>query len=800
MLRRLRIAANLSQEELAEAAKMSVAAIGAYERGVRTAPYRESIDLLADAFGLLGDERQGFLAAARPKSRLRGSPERLVTAQTVANGALPREPSAFVGREAEIRVICDLLSEQRLLTITGSGGVGKTRVALEAAARLRRPDGVWFVDLGSVRDPGRLVAKIVSVVAVPSIGGDERPEALAQALSSRSLLLVMDNCEHVLAALGQIVSAVVRNAPGVSILATSRQRLNVSSEYVFRLSPLPIPEESTLSADAARKYAAVELFASRAGAVDQQFLLTDDRVSAVTEICRRVEGIPLALELAAARLPMFGLNQLMDKLSDRLGPLKVQIRDAPERQQTLRATIDWSYDLLADSERLLLKRIAVFAGGCTLDSAEEVCSDEQLAREIVSDALSSLVDQSLVMADTRSSITRYSLFESTRQYALEKLANPEHQSILERHAEWCATFADQVYAATHELTHNEWAEMVLPDFDNMYQAIDWAAEHNELLFARMAGSMYWLWWRVGRLEEGRQFAVEALSLIDERAHPLVAARLHLAQSVSLASDKKIEAARRAITLLESVGEPFGLVEAYMHLGGGYLMMQDLEGLRPVVERAADLVPRTGESILWPLISWLRAGVHSLEGDLAEARLELIGAYHGPHIVEHEADYEIGALLAAIEYSLGNVTRAAAICDELAAAARQQRMVNHEMHALVRSSGYHLLLGNIDRAGTAARDALLESRGINATILTQAIELLATVGALRGDPTRAALLYGYVDAWFSREEHNHTFMPAACRELLIVTLERLLTSSEKVRLIEAGALLGESAAIAVAMSR
>jgi transcriptional regulator with XRE-family HTH domain len=235
MLRRLRIAANLSQEELAEAAKMSVAAIGAYERGVRTAPYRESIDLLADAFGLLGDERQEFFAAARPKSRLRGSPERLVTAQTVANGALPREPSAFVGREAEIRVICDLLSEHRLLTITGSGGVGKTRVALEAAARLRRPDGVWFVDLGSVRDPGRLVAKIVSVVAVPSIGGDERPEALAQALSSRSLLLVMDNCEHVLAASGQIVAAVVRNAPGVSILATSRQRLSVSSEYVFRL-------------------------------------------------------------------------------------------------------------------------------------------------------------------------------------------------------------------------------------------------------------------------------------------------------------------------------------------------------------------------------------------------------------------------------------------------------------------------------------------------------------------------------------------------------------------------------------
>jgi predicted ATPase len=795
LLRRLRIAANLSQEGLAEKARMSAAAIGAYERGLRSVPHRDSVDLLAQALELTGETRREFEDAARRKSSARTTGK--VGRADVA-GSLPRELTAFFGRATEIAAITELLGQHQLVTITGTGGVGKTRVALQVAIRQQRKGGVWFVDLGSLPDPSRVVPKIMSVVPLPSLGGEQTPEALARFLSDQSMLLIFDNCEHVIDIAGSVVAALARLAPGVQVLATSRHRLQIASEAVFRLLPLPYPGVSDIGAQEALTFSAVQLFAARSNAANHRFILSDDTVAAAVDICRRVDGIPLAVELAAARLSTFGMAALRDRLRDRLGPLMSNVRDAPGRQQTLRATIDWSYTLLDDPERALLQRLAIFSGGCTLDSAEEVCAYGSLDREWIQDGLAALVDSSLISVDITLRAPRYTAFESTRQYALEKLPEEDHGRLAGRHAAWCAGFADQLKDATHELTYSEWALMVLPEFDNIHQAIAWTTKHDRLLYARIIGSLYFLWWRIGRLEEGRRFAVDALSELDEAAHPLIAAKLHVARSIALASASKIEAAQRAIELYEQLGEPLGLAEAYLHLGGGYLISRDRERLSKVIARVTELVGRSGEKHFLPLISWLRAGAYRLDGDTDAARQELQHALREPNVTDQEVGHEIGYSLAALEHSVGNTERAAELADELVTAATKQRLINHEMYALLHSSGYHLLLGNTERGAKAAHDALLASRGLNSTILTTAIQLLASVAVTRGELVCAARIYGYVTAWFAREEYNHVNLPVECTTMLTDALRVQLAPADLEQHMAAGALLSESVAIAEAV--
>jgi predicted ATPase/DNA-binding XRE family transcriptional regulator len=800
VLRRLRIAANLSHKTLAEKAGISVAAIGAYERGIRAAPYRETLEMLAVALELSGETRDGFMRAARRKMVI-DSPQAKVASDGSDRRTLPRELTTFIGRETETELLSSLLGEQRVVTLTGPGGVGKTRVALRIAALERRFAAAYFIDLGSVRESSRVAGKILAALPAPA-KDDESTDALAEALGTERTLLIMDNCEHLTDTVGTVVAALVRRVPNVTVLATSRERLNISSEYVFRLAPLPYPDETGLSELEARTFAAIDLFVSRAKRADHGFHFADEHVPAVVQICRRLEGLPLAVELAAARLPMFGLDVLQERLRDRLGPLKANLRDVPERQQTLRATIDWSYELLTGRERLLLQRIAIFAGGCTLDAAETVCSGELLSRAWIAEGLSSLVDRSLVTAELDRDTPRYTLLDSTRQYALEKLSPPEETRLAERHAQWCAVLADDIRLAAIELTHAEWAQIVSPELDNLYRALDWAKLYDRSLFARMVGSLYFMWWRIGRLEEGRRLADDALSQIDENAAPVVAAYLYLARAESLTSQERIDTTQRAIDLLERFGESRGLAEAYVHLAGVYLMTRNRDALRPLIERAADLVQRSGEQSLLPLVLWLRGGLHALEGDFVQARSDLLTALESPNVSEQEAGYVVVHELANVELALGNLERAADLCDELALSARARRLANHEIYASVKTAGFRLLLGHMDVAETRAREALLASRrhnygnGLFISILRRsAIELLATLAVLRGEGERAARLHGYVHARATREEDNQVNLPPACRATLVWGLNELLLPAEAAHHMRLGSLLSDDAAIA-----
>jgi predicted ATPase/DNA-binding XRE family transcriptional regulator len=430
LLRRLRLEAGLSQEALAERARMSVVTVGALERGVRRAPYRDTVALLAEALGLGPEERaQLESAAARPQRPKPAAADAASIAAPVPEAAaqpnnLPLALTNFVGRETELAELEALLAGSRLVTIVGAGGIGKTRTALHVAAGSigRRAEGVWLVELAPLADPSLVAGAIASALGVAEQSDRPVLDTLLQHLKHRRVVLVLDNCEHVIAEAARIAETILRACPGVRLLATSRETLRVAGEQAYRLPPLAVPPYQTvLAADAALRYGAVMLFADRAAARDATFRLSDESAPAVSEICRRLDGIALAIELAAARVTVLAPHQLAQKLDERFRVLTGGSRTALPRQQTMWALIDWSYDLLSEKERLLFRRLSVFTGGWTLEAASEVCADdvtendrEALGPGDILDLLWALVDKSLVVAEPAGEEERYRLLESTR--------------------------------------------------------------------------------------------------------------------------------------------------------------------------------------------------------------------------------------------------------------------------------------------------------------------------------------------------------------------------------------------------
>jgi predicted ATPase/class 3 adenylate cyclase len=340
----------------------------------------------------------------------------LKSLDAVANN-LPAQLTSFVGREAEITEVRRLLGASRLLTFTGSGGTGKTRLSLQVAAEALADfaDGVWLVELAPLADPDRVAAAVAAVFDLRDQPGRTMLEQLQDFLRARQVLLILDNCEHLITASARMADALVRACPKVKVLASSREALGLAGERIFHVPSLGLPETmGTL--DAVARSEAVQLFVERATAAQARFSLSEQNAGAVADICRRLDGIPLAIELAAARIRLFTPEQIAARLNDRFKLLTGGSRTALPRQQTLRALIDWSYDLLPESEKALLRRLAVFAGGWTFEAAEAVCDSDDLL-----DQLGHLVDKSLVAVADFAGEARYRLLETVRQYAREKL-------------------------------------------------------------------------------------------------------------------------------------------------------------------------------------------------------------------------------------------------------------------------------------------------------------------------------------------------------------------------------------------
>jgi predicted ATPase/DNA-binding SARP family transcriptional activator len=370
---------------------------------------------------------------------LLSTPDAPTPSPSIHRHNLPAPVTTFVGREREIGEVIRLLSRTRLLTLTGPGGCGKTRLAQEVAARLVAdyPDGAWLVELAALADPELVPQALAAVLGLPERSGRTPAEVLAGALETKHLLLVLDNCEHLVDACAALADALLRACPRLRILATSRQALGIAGEQVWRVPSLELPDARRLSfLDEIAGAEAVRLFLDRAQLSRPGFVLTEDNAAPLTEVCRRLDGMPLAIELAAARLRVLSVEQIAAHLDDRFALLTGGSRAVLPRQRTLHATVEWSYDLLGRAEQALFGRLSVFAGGSTLEAAEAVCTGPDLPSGQILDLMTGLVDQSLVLVEAgEDSTVRYRLLETLRQYGQERLAERgEAQAIRRQHA------------------------------------------------------------------------------------------------------------------------------------------------------------------------------------------------------------------------------------------------------------------------------------------------------------------------------------------------------------------------------
>ncbi|MDA2810227.1 LuxR C-terminal-related transcriptional regulator [Nocardiopsis sp. RSe5-2] len=430
-------------------------------------------------------------------------------------GALPRQLTGFVGREEEVSRITGLLGQGRLVTVLGPGGVGKTRIALHVAERVasRYTDGARFVELSGLRDPELIAHTVASTLGLAEQDARSQLDVLLEYLRARSLLLVLDTCEHLGDACAMLAEVVLRECPGVTVLATSRHALNVLGEFSHPVPPMPVPDPD--DADAVR-HSAVELFERRAAAVVPGFTLTDaDRRHAV-RLCRRLDGIPLAIELATVRLRALPLQRLVERLEDRFQLLTGGTRASLPRHQTLRTGIEWSHDLCTPQERVLWRRLSVFAGGFDADAAEEVCAGEGLERGEVLEALIGLVDKSVVLRADRGG-DRYRQLDTLREYGAERLAEAgEEQEYRGRHVERCQRLADRLDRRFPEDQLGRFRALAAEHAD-IRRGLEYAfaAPGWESRAARLAASLWGYWQISGRLKEGRYWLTKAVESLPD---------------------------------------------------------------------------------------------------------------------------------------------------------------------------------------------------------------------------------------------------------------------------------------------
>ncbi|MGH2601921.1 MAG: ATP-binding protein, partial [Dehalococcoidia bacterium] len=487
LLRQYRTAAGLSQDLLAERAGLSTRAVSDLERGARRAPYRHTVTALAEALALSTAERIALEDAVR---RARVATPPVSTSTTPPPGNLPAPLTSFVGRTREIEEVRRLLGSARLLTLLGAGGIGKTRLALMAAGQADGfPDGAWFVDLAALGD-----AQLVSQAVAAALGVREAPgrplvETLGDALQSKRLLVILDNCEHVIAAVRTLAESLLRACSGLHILATSRENLGLANETVWRVPSMALPAVAGQPATGNRQSGgvaaaqssvlspqssdALRLFLDRAQSALPALVLTEANAEAMVQICRRLDGIPLALELAAARVTILTPEQIAGRLDDRFRLLTSTSAFAPSRQQTLRATLDWSHDLLTEPERQLFRRLAVFAGGCDIEAVESVCTDRE--SDAIFDLLSALADKSLITVEYQGDTARYRLLETVRAYAAERLTSAgERDAMRRRHARYLRSVTDAADAGLVGPEQDRWLRRLETDLDNVRAALLYA--------------------------------------------------------------------------------------------------------------------------------------------------------------------------------------------------------------------------------------------------------------------------------------------------------------------------------------
>ena len=624
---------------------------------------------------------------------------------------LPTALTTFVGRERELEELDALLARRRLVTLIGPGGTGKTRLALEAAARRteRHRDGVFFVDLSPVRDPEQVPSSLVKGLGLKEQPGRPAMEALVEHLSDQRSLLLMDNFEQVIPAaphVGQILHA----PPQVHVLATSRIRLGLAGEQEFPVPPLGVPETGS-DLDVLAQNDAVALFLDRARAARPSFELTEGNAPAVAAICARLDGLPLAIELAAAQLRVLAPNELLGRLDQRL-PLRAGTADVPERQRTLRSTIEWSYDLLAAPHRAFFGRLAVFGGGASFAAVESVCNPAGDLGIDTLDALASLVDQSLVRREESSEGSRYSMLETIREYAAERLqAEFDAEDTGQRHAEFFALLVEEWGPRVRSGQAPAATSILGLDYGNVREALAWSIRRDRAdIGLRVAAPMWMYWVEHGPLEEGRRATQELVALPSARADQRLRAR-GMSALGSLAywkGDYRLaqEAYEEALAIYRDLEDPRGTAESLINLAYLAGAQRQYARVHSVIEEAVDIARRAG----------LRREAAEAAGLLGLAR-------------SSQGDHE-GALAASREAlegfeAEGDLYRANEVKSRIGA--------------------IYLQMGRVDEADAHLRESLAERGEVPGAVGMVTMNFLAAVASSRGDHHRSLRLFGFAQA-------------------------------------------------------
>jgi predicted ATPase/transcriptional regulator with XRE-family HTH domain len=766
LLRRYRLAAGLSQEALAERARMSANGIGSLERGDRRTPQRETLALLVGALALDDKQRREFEAAAtRPvlPRRIGGASVTVGPWADTTNSNLPFALKSFVGRDTELNEIIALVRNHRLVTLAGVGGLGKTEMALQVGRALNDSSDttVCFVALAPISDPALLVTTIASTLGVQEVPNRPLLATLVASLKNKVLLLILDNCEHVIMHAAEVAETILSSCAHVRILATSRESLRAAGEQSYRLPSLSVPSLETarsIRATDAAAYGAILLFADRARGIDHRFALADENAPVVAELCRRLDGIPLAIELAAARVNQLSPQALAENLEDRFRILTGGERTAVPRQQTMRGTIDWSYELLSTPERRVFERLSVFAGGCALAAATTVCVAEEIAEEHVLDLLSSLVDKSLLAVDFEGSEPRYRLLESFRQYAREKLsARGEHELISHRHALACLKLAERLDRGFY-YEPKVVPALIREESDNWRAALRWAltGRGDVLLGQRLAGMLVILWQDFVPVE-GQRWLDSALEPVDDLTPTIVVASLRYAEAsvaMSLGRYKVwLESSRAAAAHYRVVGECLGVARAQTRQAQALYNLGRFSEARPLLEEALSIA--RGEANRWPAGWILRSlsDVSAANGDLESARRYVAEALRSYEAQDATVDFAWTlASVASIEFRAGNPELALARANEMLGAMKEFNQPRGVAVALTFMPAYLISLDRFSAAEKVAREALAHARehqldGYAWNALQSLAELLMLRRREEEKPeilARAARILGFVD--------------------------------------------------------
>jgi predicted ATPase/class 3 adenylate cyclase/DNA-binding CsgD family transcriptional regulator len=537
--------------------------------------------------------------------------------EAVIGQHLPAQLTSFVGRDAEMAEVREILAQNRLVTLTGAGGAGKTRLAVQVAASVAGgyADGTWYVDLAPITDPDLVAITAARALGLPDQPGRSAVNSLLQFVGGRHLLVLLDNCEHLLDASAALIAGLVAGGPGLTILATSREPIGTAGEVTWRVPSLSLADD------------AVRLFSDRAGHARPGFSINDDNAAAVDEICRRLDGMPLAIELAAARVRALSPKEILAGLQDRFRLLTGGSRTAVRRQQTLRASVDWSHALLTEPERILFRRLGVFVGGFDLEACRKVCCDEDLAPHQVLDVLALLVDKSLVIAETAWGPTRYRLLETIRQYAQEKLGESvEAATVRDRHRDHYTAMAAALDAPT-----NSNLELLLDqaetEIDNLRAAFAWSRENSDTDSAlQLATSLQPFWLTRGGIKEGSDWL--DLGLADAEAEGADVTPGAMARALAdkafvdnMRSSESLARAQRSLAIARELDDPALLARTLTACGR--VAAWDAELARPYLSEAEDLARAIGDrrrlsQILYSQALTAMVGAGDLDTALAAA--------------------------------------------------------------------------------------------------------------------------------------------------------------------------------------